>query len=149
MCVSCSAFVFLPRPQLVTILRVHPAVTRLTVYRRPYIVSKQYFSRPATFCKNDPSGLSMRFRRFFLIFSGSNQRISISLRQSRVPIPKNDPTTPPWSHKFEEQSLSNDKVGFVVQKLHGPEILKMQNFARRCPLRSRTQKNSALPGAAR
>ena len=41
------------------------------------------------------------------------------------------------------------KVGFVVQKLHGPEILKMQNFARRCPLRSRTQKNSALPGAAR
>ena len=104
---------------------------------------------PAFGCTNGASGLDGRFRRFFWIFSGSNQRISISLRQSRVLIPKNDPTTPPWSHKFEEQSLNNAKVGFVVQKLHGPEILKMQNFARRCPLRSRTQKNSALPGAAR
>ena len=32
------------------------------------------------------------------------------------------------------------KVWFAVPKPHVSEILKMQNFARRCPLRSRTQK---------
>ena len=75
-----------------------------------HAVSKQYFSRPATFCKNDPSGLSILFRWFSLFFSGSNQRISISLCQSRVLIPNNQSVQRIWSHNFEEHSLSGIKV---------------------------------------
>ena len=39
-----------------------------------------------------------------------------------------------WSERWGPENLfktgsDRDKVGFVVQKLHGSEILKMQNFA--------------------
>ena len=88
-------------------------------------MSKQYFSRPATFCKNDPSGLKVVFGRFFLIFSGSNQPISISLCQSRVLIPKNRSLKRTWSHKFEEQSLRCVKVGLRMAILVGFRILKL------------------------
>ena len=41
------------------------------------------------------------------------------------------------------------KVGFVVQKLHGSEILKMQNFALGARFRALSYIFPALPGAAR
>ena len=41
------------------------------------------------------------------------------------------------------------KVGFVVQKLHGSEILKMQNFALGARFRALSDIFPALPGAAR
>ena len=41
------------------------------------------------------------------------------------------------------------KVGFVVQKLHGPENLKMKNFGELRSLRALVQNFLALPGAAR
>ena len=51
------------------------------------VVSKQYFSRPATFCKNCPSGLDGCFGSLILIFSGSSHWISISLCPSCVLMP--------------------------------------------------------------
>ena len=68
------------------------------------------FLTPALDCRTGVSGLDMRFGSLIWIFSGSNQPISISLRQSRVPIPKNAPTKSPWPHKFEEQSLNGTQV---------------------------------------
>ena len=41
------------------------------------------------------------------------------------------------------------KVGFVVQQLHGSEILKMQNFALGGRFRALSYIFPALPGAAR
>ena len=41
------------------------------------------------------------------------------------------------------------KVGFVVQKMHFPEILEMQNFALGVRFRALSYIFPALPGAAR
>ena len=51
--------------------------------------------------------------------------------------------------QFLEVRFCRVKVGFVVQKSHAPEILKMQNVACTCSLVSRLYNFPALPGAAR
>ena len=59
-----------------------------------------------------------------------------------------------WSERWAPQNLlrtesGSIKVGFVVQKLHGSEILKMQNFALGARVRALSYIFPALPWAAR
>ena len=56
-----------------------------------------------------------------------------------------------WSERWALQNLLRTesggiKVGFVVQKLHGPEILKMQNFALGARFRALSYISPVLPG---
>ena len=59
-----------------------------------------------------------------------------------------------WSERQVPQNLFRTescrvKVGFVVQKLHGPEISKMQNFGQGARFRAVSYIFPALLGAAR
>ena len=59
-----------------------------------------------------------------------------------------------WSERWVTQHLlrtesGSIKVGFVVQKLHGSEILKVQHFALGARFRALSYIFPALPGAAR